>query len=102
PVLSFAVRGKINTYEFDNGGQTYHRHGRTVEFLPLVRLRVLPVCNKGSGKTSFGIRHGRVIYHRQKWNSRIFLPFFDQAEKTSLLRATAGIRDCYHPPCPIS
>ncbi|EFW36382.1 hypothetical protein HMPREF9554_03140 [Treponema phagedenis F0421] len=39
------------------------RKGEPLELLPLVRLRVLPVCNKVSGKTSFGILQRWAIYH---------------------------------------
>ncbi|EFW37411.1 hypothetical protein HMPREF9554_02118 [Treponema phagedenis F0421] len=34
-----------------------------MEFLPLVRLRVLPAYAGVSGKTSFGIEQRRAIYH---------------------------------------
>ncbi|QEJ95839.1 hypothetical protein FUT79_11945 [Treponema phagedenis] len=39
----------------------YSSTGETLEFLPLFRLRVLPVYAGVSGKTSFRIEHGRNL-----------------------------------------
>ncbi|EFW39170.1 hypothetical protein HMPREF9554_00293 [Treponema phagedenis F0421] len=40
------------------------RNGGSLDFLPLIRLRVLPVYAKVSGKTSFRIEQRWAIYHR--------------------------------------